>query len=378
MARLLPGGFMAVPFVDGRFPHDQAARQPEEDTQGVVYVALAKAGRGLESLTCPLVELRGNDGRVGVLGVVEDTAVPGGATIHDRSGQSARPEPNPARSSEHGAGPSLMLVVAHPDDDAYGMAGTVALHANDPGFRFVLVHATDGGAGDIHPDFPATRESLGAIRRAEDERAWRALGRQPDRHVWLGYDDGALAEVPFEELVDRIFVLMEAERPDVVGTFGPDGITGHPDHVRIGAATDEAFDRVAAQPGPGLHRLVHGALPQSVFERWNETLRRKGQTPWEPDVVYHLRGVPDEQIGITVDTSSVAHRVVAGLRQHRSQRHVIASPDVTDEQWAHSTSREHYVLARPRHGADAPILADVFDGLPALPDESSRHRLDAD
>ena len=261
------------------------------------------------------------------------------------------------------SGRSLMVVVAHPDDDAYGMAGTVALHADDPGFRYVLVHATDGAAGDIHPDFPATRETLGAVRRAEDEHAWRALGRSPDRHEWFGYDDGGLAAVPFEELVDRIAGLLRDERPDVVGTFGPDGITGHPDHIRVGAATDEAFDRVAAEPGPGLHRLVHGALPESVFQRWNETRRRKGLAPWDPTAVYHLRGVPDEQIGISVDATSVSHRVVAGLREHRSQRHVIASPDVTDEQWARSTSVEHYVLARPPRPTGIPVLTDVFDGL---------------
>lgn len=262
------------------------------------------------------------------------------------------------------SGRSLLLVAAHPDDDAYGMAGTVALHADEPGFRFVLVHATDGAAGDIHPDFPATRETLGLIRRAEDERAWAALGRPPDRHVWLDYDDGMLADAPFGELVERIAAVLEEERPDVVGTFGPDGITGHPDHVRVGAATDEAFDRVASLPGKGLHRLVHGALPASVFARWNETRRRHGHPPWDPTSVYHLRGVPDEQIGITVDTSSVAHRVVAGLREHRSQRHVIALPGVTDEQWARSTSREHYVVARPRRPAGAAVLTDVFEDLP--------------
>ncbi len=260
---------------------------------------------------------------------------------------------------------TLMMVAAHPDDDAYGMAGTVALHADDPGFRFVLVHATDGGAGDIAPDFPATRETLGALRREEDERAWRALGRPPDRHEWLGYQDGAVSEVPFDELVDRLAGILEEERPDVVGSFGPDGITGHPDHVTVGAATDAAFDRVTASGGEGLRRLVHGALPQSVFHRWNDTRRRKAIEPWDPDAVYHLRGVPDEQIGITVDTSSVALRVVAGLREHRSQRHVIALPGVTDEQWARSTSREHYVIARPARPAPAggPVLSDVFDGL---------------
>ena len=74
---------------------------------------------------------------------------------------------------------TVALVVAHPDDDAYGIAGTVALHDADPDFRFVLVHATDGEGGDIREGFPATRETLGAIRRAEDEAAWRSGGASP-------------------------------------------------------------------------------------------------------------------------------------------------------------------------------------------------------
>jgi hypothetical protein len=85
--------------------------------------------------------------------------------------------------------------------------------------------------------------------------------------------------------------------------------------------------------------------------------------PWDPDEVYHLRGVPDEQIGISVDISSVALRVVAGLREHRSQQHVIAMPGVTDEQWARSASVEHYVVARPHRPVGAPVLADVFESL---------------
>ncbi len=266
-----------------------------------------------------------------------------------------------------------MMVVAHPDDDAYGLAGTVALHGDDPGFRYVLVHATDGAAGEIPPGFPATRETLGAVRRAEDEAAWRVLGRPPDRHEWLDYDDGAVPDVPFEELVDRIATVMAEERPDVVATFGPDGITGHPDHIRVGAATDAAFDRVAATAGPGLHRLLHGAIPQSVFERWNATRARKGMTPWNPHAVYHLRGVPDRQIGVTVDTSSVAVRIINGLKEHRSQLHVIRNPDASDEQWARSVSREHCVVV---HGGAGRLLSDVFEDLPAR--EEVRQPLSSD
>lgn len=258
---------------------------------------------------------------------------------------------------------ALMLVVAHPDDDAYGLAGTVALHADDPDFRFVLVHATDGAAGDIAHGFPATRENLGQIRREECTRAWRSLGREPDRHDWLDYDDGTVAQAPFAELVDRIAAIMREEAPDVVATFGPDGITGHPDHIVVGAATDEAFHRVRASGSAGLHRLLHGAMRESTFRRWNTARAKEGDEPWDPSRVYHLRGVADDQIGVEVDTTSVASRIVAGLNEHRSQRHVIYGQDRSNEQWERSVGRESMVIAWPPVTPGAPLLSDVFEGL---------------
>ncbi len=255
-----------------------------------------------------------------------------------------------------------MLVAAHPDDDAYGLAGSVALHAADPGFRYVLVHATFGEGGEIAPGFPATRESLGAIRKRECEAAWRAHGRVPDRHEWLGLPDGRVAEGPAHELVAAIERIMAEERPDVVATFGPDGITGHPDHVAVGAATDAAFHRLREDGGPGLRRLVHGALPKSVFERWNVKRVERGLEPYDPSTVYHVRGVPDEEIGIVVDTTTVADRIVNGLMEHRSQRHVIAG-GVDGDHWRRMVAREHLVLAWPPRAAGDPVLTDVFEGL---------------
>ncbi len=157
-------------------------------------------------------------------------------------------------------------VFAHPDDDAYGAAGSVALHTDEPDFRFVLIHATFGERGDIRDGFPATRETLGSIRQAEDEAAWRALSRAPDRHEWLGLPDGGVANVPFDELVTAVAGILEEEDPAVVVTFGPDGIFGHPDHIAIGAATDQAFARLRSLDRSGFQRLAHGAVPQTVFD----------------------------------------------------------------------------------------------------------------
>lgn len=254
-------------------------------------------------------------------------------------------------------------VFAHPDDDAYGIAGTVGLHADDPDFRFVRVHATDGGAGDIHPDFDATHETLGSIRRGEDEAGWRAVGRAPDRHEWLGLPDGAVAGVPFDDLVDAIWPILEEERPTVVCTFGPDGIFGHPDHIAVGAATDAAFARGVADGCPGFRRLIHGVIPQTVFERWNAQRAERGLSVFDPTAMYHMRGVPDETVDIAVDTESVAHRTVAGLLEHRSQHHVIFDPPLDVDRWQRVVTREWHTIAWPPHERPARRLTDVFDAL---------------
>lgn len=258
---------------------------------------------------------------------------------------------------------TLACVFAHPDDDAYGAAGSVALHADEPDFRFVLVHATFGEQGEIRDGFPATRKTLGVVRRAEDEAAWRALGRAPDRHEWLGLPDGGVANVPFDDVVAAVGQVLEEENPAVVVTFGPDGIFGHPDHITIGAATDEAFARLRKPGGPGFQRLAHGAVPQSVFERWNRQRRELGLYTFDPTQMYHMRGIPDEQIRITVDCRAVTSHVVAGLREHKSQLHVLSDDPTNSEQWERRVRSEWYAIAWPETATEGSMLTDLFEGL---------------
>ena len=256
-----------------------------------------------------------------------------------------------------------MLVVAHPDDDAYGAAGSVALHSAEPAFRFVLVHATDGAAGQIAPEVDASRATLGVVRRLEAKRAWEAHGRVPDRHVWLDYEDGAVAHADFAVLVDRIRELLAEERPDVVCTFGPDGVTGHPDHIAVGRATDAAFAMLAGDGRPGLRRLLHAAIKQSSWARVNQSRVSVGLPPWNPAVIYHFRGVPDELIDVRVDTRSVAERIVDGISEHRSQRLSLFEGPVTRQTWLSIAAREYFVQAWPPRERGLPLLTDIFEGL---------------
>jgi hypothetical protein len=62
-----------------------------------------------------------------------------------------------------------------------------------------------------------------------------------------------------------------------------------------------------------VRRLCHGAIPESVFGPWNQQRASMGLFVFDPTQTHHMRGVPDEQIGITVDCRAVADRIVTGV-----------------------------------------------------------------
>ena len=252
----------------------------------------------------------------------------------------------------------LAFVAAHPDDDTFAISGTAALHASDAGFRFILVHVTSGGAGMIADTALATRQNLAEVREEEDRRSWVTLGREPDRHEFLRYPDGGAKWWDTDEIVKRLTGLFLEERPDVVVSFGPEGITGHPDHIATGRATDQAFHAARTAPGPGLARLLHNALPERELKRFSDLLVDRGLPAIDPTQLFQPRGVPDETIGVVVDCGSVWERRMAALAEHRTQLSSIRWPDDLLPQVFGS---ERFVVAWP--GRPDPVLSDVFEGL---------------
>ncbi len=255
----------------------------------------------------------------------------------------------------------LVAIVAHPDDDTFGCSGTVALHADDPELRFALVHATSGEAGMISDPALATRETLSVVREEEDRRSWVALGREPDRHEFLRYPDGGLEDVPFEELDQRIGAILREERPDVVMTFGPEGITGHADHITVGKATTDAFHRCRAEGVEGFQRLLHVAITASALAEFSDRLVALGRDPIDPTQPFQPRGVPDGTVGVVVDCSSVVARKQAAILEHATQANDLANfPEELEVEIFRS---ESHVIAWPERLAGSPELHDVFEGL---------------
>jgi LmbE family N-acetylglucosaminyl deacetylase len=271
------------------------------------------------------------------------------------------PRPSgPARATR-----TLVFVGAHPDDDTFTVSGTIALLRDDPALRFVLVLATDGEAGEIAEDVPIARPALAGHRRGEDAASWRTVGRAPDRTVWLGLPDGRLDRMPRALLADRIATVLAEERPEIVATFGPDGLTGHADHVAVGVATTTAFLDLPRDGGPG-PRLLHAGIPQSRFDAWNEDLAAAGLPTWDPTQPYHFRPIPDAAVGVEVDCADVADVRVAGVRAHRSQWSYRTVPSAADAPLSRCLARESWVIAWPPPGTQSTPTAHVFDGLSTL------------
>jgi LmbE family N-acetylglucosaminyl deacetylase len=138
---------------------------------------------------------------------------------------------------------TILGVWAHPDDEAYLMAGT-AMSAMNRGARVACVTATAGEAGETADEGRWPQRDLARIRQQEMAASLATLGIED--HEWLHFPDGGLPGVDPERGTERIAAVIDRVAPDTILTFGPDGMTGHPDHV---AVSDWASRAVAASGG---------------------------------------------------------------------------------------------------------------------------------
>jgi LmbE family N-acetylglucosaminyl deacetylase len=170
-----------------------------------------------------------------------------------------RNAPSRCDSDAHRSARSLGTIVgvwAHPDDECYLSAGLMAL-AREAGARVVCVTATRGELGTDDPEaWPPER--LAPVREQELYRSLGILG--VDEHRWLDHHDGELAQVPDEVGVAQIEAIIAAVHPDTLVTFGPDGMTGHGDHVTVGRWATAAARHADRPP-----RVFHAATDAAVM-----------------------------------------------------------------------------------------------------------------
>ena len=255
--------------------------------------------------------------------------------------------------------PRLAAVFAHPDDDAYTIGGTLARWGDR--IESTIVLCTSGGNGPIWEPV-ATRDTLAQVREGE-QAAWReALGLGDVRVEFLRYTDGALSDVPREELVGRVRMILREARPHVVVTFGPDGMTHHPDHIRAGEVATEAFRRLqgSAEGVGSFRRLLYVALRRSTMTGFYEAIRERRLPFGDEGSMFNPIWVEDEAIAVDVDVRDEYGRKLEGIRRHRSQIGELERiPRDLQPLWL---SHECFVQAWPTREPRAPA-SDLFERL---------------
>jgi len=232
----------------------------------------------------------------------------------------------------------LLTVFAHPDDETFRPGGTLALLALS-GVHVHLLTATRGQAGSSGNPPLCTPEELPAMRERELCCACAKLGVQPPR--LLDYEDGKLAEANPEQVIEHILESIHEIQPQILLTFGPDGLSGHSDHIAVGQWTAEAFYRAE-----GIAALYTVAVPQSLAE----TLH-----------MHQVHPVADETIALTVDVSSVWEIKLAAIRCHATQVSSTPMMSAPAERQRLFFGREFFVCASLRQPA-GDFLPDTLKG----------------
>jgi len=233
-----------------------------------------------------------------------------------------------------------MAVFAHPDDETFRCGGTLALLARR-GVRVQVLTATRGQAGSCGNPPICSRDALPTVREQELRCACAALGILPP--ILLDYQDGQLALADLQTIVGEIIAIASRPAPQVILTYGPDGVSGHPDHIAIGRFAAEVFRGTT-----DIVSLYTLAVPRSAAEAAEMT---------------QLRSVPDEAITLTVDISAVWHAKMAAIRCHRTQ--LGESPILTapEERQRLFLGRESFI--RPEARAESDFLLNARSSLEA-------------
>jgi N-acetyl-1-D-myo-inositol-2-amino-2-deoxy-alpha-D-glucopyranoside deacetylase len=276
----------------------------------------------------------------------------------------------------------LLAVLAHPDDETFGMGGTLAMYAHK-GTEVSLVCATRGEVGEMDEEYMKGFASIADRRESELRCAAGLLGIQGV--YFMGYRDSgmpgspdnqhpqALVAQPLEKVVKDVVHYIRLIKPQVVLTFDPIGGYRHPDHIAIQRATEKAFyaageadifeDELPPYTPQKLyfHIMPHGMLQAGVF-----ILRLSGHDP------RHFGKNKDIDLESIAEVSfpthaKIGYRPVAHLRDEASACHASQGGSQMSQGaigWLRRVfaSTENFMQAYPPPVAHH-IANDLFEGV---------------
>jgi N-acetyl-1-D-myo-inositol-2-amino-2-deoxy-alpha-D-glucopyranoside deacetylase len=277
---------------------------------------------------------------------------------------------------------TLLAVLAHPDDETFGMGGTLALYARR-GVDVYLICATRGEVGEMDPKYMHGFDSIAERRESELRCAAGLLGLKGVH--FLNYRDSgmpgspdnqhpqALVAQPVEQVAADVAHYIRMVKPQVVITFDPIGGYRHPDHIAIHQATVKAFHEAgdSALAVDGLEpfcpqRLYFHTIPHTIMRVAVRLMPLFGQDPRRMGKNKDIDLVSITEVNFPVH-ARINYRPVAKIRDeatacHASQGGGLITGPVAILRRA-MASYETFMRAIPQPLPKTRVETDLFEGI---------------
>lgn len=271
----------------------------------------------------------------------------------------------------------LMAIYAHPDDETFGVGGTMAHYAGR-GVAVTMICATRGEVGEIAAGSDATPETLGAYREQELRDAMAILGVHDVR--FLDFRDSGMAGTPEnadpralhnatpDSVVGPLVAAIRERRPDVICTWDASGGYGHPDHVAVHHHATASFQAAGdakqfpdAGPAWATPFLFYTAIPLEEWGRLMDEMRKRGiNVPEFSDGGEGLGEMPRVTPNCIIDVAAHFDEKMRAMLAHSTQ----ITPDdpfmrLPDDLKRSFFGREFFHRAHPPL-ADGAMLSDFM------------------
>ncbi len=282
---------------------------------------------------------------------------------------------------------TLLAVLAHPDDETFGMGGTLALYAQR-GVDVYLICATRGEVGEMEEKYMRGFSSIAERRESELRCAAENLGLKDV--FFLNYRDSgmpgtpdnehpqALVRAPIEQVAHEVVHYIRQIRPQVVLTFDPIGGYRHPDHIAMHNATVRAFEEAGDPqccpddlPPYRPQKLYFHTIPHTMLRLAVRLMPLVGRDPRRVGVNKDIDLVSIAEVSFPVH-ARINYRPVSQIRDEASACHAsqggggggfLGGPIAHLRRWL--ASYETFMRAYPQPEPGARLELDLFDGVAA-------------
>lgn len=185
----------------------------------------------------------------------------------------------------------MVAIFAHPDDEAFGPGGTLALYSKTCEVHVITITSGDAG-GD---------QELGKLRLRELDNSCKVLGVKSIQ--CLCYTDGSLCNNLYHSIAKDLQKILDELKPDTILTFDSGGVSGHLDHIAAAMISLYLYEHL-----PYLKQIMLYCEKKGVKKMVGDYF------------VYFPEGKKVRDIDLSLDVSSVYEAKIKAMYKHVSQK----------------------------------------------------------